>query len=183
MGGLLLVRVRFWRTFVLALLLVWVSFSGVSSAAAISVGSSVVGHSAAVPVLPVNSGSGRRLVYANAAQRVWAVDGGGVVVRTFLVTGRSGVPLPGSYRVFSQSLLAYSLADPAVTMRYMTRFAYGPQGGNVGLHEIPRRDGRPLQADSQLGGFGSGGCVRVATADAQFVYGWAPVGTRVVVVP
>lgn len=186
MRRLLLDRVHFWRASVLALsiLLVATSFPGSSSVSAVAVAPTTSAASGTVPV-PANSGSGRRLIYANALQRVWAVNATGSVVRTFLVTGRSGVPNPGSYKVFSQSLLAYSSADPSVTMRFMTRFAFGPQGGNIGLHEIPRRKGIPLEPDVQLGGsvFVSGGCVRASTADAQFVYGWAPVGTRVVVVP
>jgi lipoprotein-anchoring transpeptidase ErfK/SrfK len=38
-----------------------------------------------------------------------------------------------------------------------------------------------VQSVSQLGQALSGGCVRQATADAQYVWGWAPIGTTVVV--
>ena len=133
--------------------------------------------------LPVDSGSGRRLVYANSLQRVWVVSASGSVVRTFLVTGVRGVPLPGHYKVFSQSLLSRSMFNRSVSMRFMTRFALGPNGGNIGFHEIPTRNGRPLQSETQLGQFGGAGCLRSATADAKFVYSWARVGTKVVVVP
>jgi hypothetical protein len=87
---------------------------------------------------------------------VWVIDDSNKVIRTFPVTGRSGVPNPGSYKVFSQSLLTNSTAAKNVTMRYMTRFAHGPNGGNIGLHEIPKKDGRPLQTVEELGSYGSG---------------------------
>lgn len=133
--------------------------------------------------LPLDSGSGRRLVYANSLQRVWVVSASGSVVRTFLVTGLRGVPLPGHYKVFSQSLLSHSMFNRSVSMRFMTRFALGPNGGNIGFHEIPTRNGRPLQSEAQLGQFGGAGCLRSATTDAKFVYSWARIGTKVVVVP
>ena len=67
-------------------------------------------------------------------------------------------------------------------MRWMVRFTRGPSGDNIGFHEIPRRNGVPLQSDSQLGQALSAGCVRQSTADAQFMWGWAYIGTRVVVI-
>jgi lipoprotein-anchoring transpeptidase ErfK/SrfK len=78
-------------------------------------------------------------------------------------------------------MYTYSVADPDVKWRYMVRFAYGPGGGRIGFHEIPTRFGVPLQSESQLGQPLSGGCVRQATADAIWVWNWAPIGTKVVV--
>ena len=67
-------------------------------------------------------------------------------------------------------------------MRFMVRFAHGPDGDNIGFHEIPRNNGRPLQSDSQLGTPLSHGCVRQSTADAQAMWAFAGIGTVVVVV-
>jgi lipoprotein-anchoring transpeptidase ErfK/SrfK len=64
----------------------------------------------------------------------------------------------------------------------MVRFAHGPLGDNIGFHEIPKRDGVPIQSDAQLGQALSGGCVRQATADAIFMWDFAGLGTTVVVV-
>ncbi len=131
--------------------------------------------------LPANSGSGRRIVYSRAEQRVWAVEADGTVVKTHRVSGRSREPYGGTYRVYSRSMYTNSLDDPSVKWRYMIRFAYGPKGGRIGFHEIPTRRGVPLQSERQLGQPLSGGCVRQSTADAQWMWNWAGVGTTVVV--
>lgn len=135
------------------------------------------------PQVPHKSGAGRRIVYSSKLQRAWLVNADDVIVRTFLVSGRRAVPKPGTYRVFSQSVSSFSQILPGVTFRYMTRFAIGPDGGNIGFHELPLRFGRPMQSEDQLGTFQGSGCLRSSTADAKFVFQWAHIGTTVVVVP
>jgi peptidoglycan hydrolase-like protein with peptidoglycan-binding domain len=132
-------------------------------------------------LLPRNSGSGRRIVYLRSAQRIWAVDSNGAVLKTHLVSGRLYEPYAGTYEVYSRSLYSFATQNPSIRWRYMVRFAYGPQGGRIGFHEIPNRNGVPLQSVSQLGQPLSGGCVRQATADAQWIWNWAGLGTKVVV--
>ena len=136
-----------------------------------------------VPQIPQKSGTGRRIVYASKMQRAWVVNADNVIVRTFLVSGRRAVPKPGLYRVFSQSLSSFSPEISGVTFRYMTRFAIGPDGGNIGFHELPLRYGKPMQTIDQLGTYQGSGCLRSTTADAKFVFQWAHLGTSVVVVP
>lgn len=131
--------------------------------------------------LPVDSGDGRRLVYSKSCQRTWAVDADGTVVKTHLVSGRMNQPNPGTYSVFSRSAYTCNIKDPSICWRYMVRFTVGPDGDNIGFHEIPSENGRPVQSESQLGRALSGGCVRQATDDAIWVWNWAPVGTKVVV--
>ena len=63
----------------------------------------------------------------------------------------------------------------------MVRFTVGPDGDNIGFHEIPKNNGVPVQTEAQLGQPLSGGCVRQATPDAEYMWNWAPVGTKVVV--
>lgn len=131
--------------------------------------------------LPENSGTGRRIVYSRAQQRLWAVDEAGNVVKTHRVSGRTYEPTAGTYHVYSRSEYTYSANDPSVRWRYMVRFTYGFQGGRIGFHEIPNRNGVPLQTSEQLGLPLSGGCVRQNTADALWIWNWAPIGTKVVV--
>ncbi len=133
--------------------------------------------------VPGNSGEGKRIVYSNSRQRVWLVDEEGTLVATHLVSGRRGVPRPGSYRVFSKSELA-SAGHDGITMQHMVRFTHGTNtGAPIGFHEIPvSRSGAPLQRLDQLGQFRSAGCVRQSPEDALFLYDWADLGTRVVVV-
>jgi lipoprotein-anchoring transpeptidase ErfK/SrfK len=134
------------------------------------------------PSLPQRTGTGRRVVYSNSLQWVWVIDEGEQMIRSMPVSGKRGVPNPGTYRVTSQSLSSYSPDFKGVTFRWMTRFAKGPEGGNIGFHEIPRKFGKVMQTYAQLGSFAGSGCVRMATEDVKFIYEWAKPGTTVVVV-
>jgi lipoprotein-anchoring transpeptidase ErfK/SrfK len=136
-----------------------------------------------VAPVPVRSGTGRRIVYANRQQRVWVINENNEVVRTFLVSGMLGQPGKGTFRVFSKSPTSFSPEFAGVTFRYMTRFAIGRNGGNIGFHEIPIRNKRPMQTVDELGAFKGSGCLRSSTQDAIFIYQWAKIGTKVVVVP
>jgi L,D-transpeptidase catalytic domain len=131
--------------------------------------------------VPYASGAGRRVVYSKNQMRVWIVDDNNVTVRTYRVSGRFGQPNPGTYHVFSRSTYTCNIDHPNICMRFMVRFAKGPQGDNIGFHEIPKRDGVPVQSDAQLGQALSGGCVRQATADAEYMWAFAGIGTTVVV--
>lgn len=134
------------------------------------------------PAVPEGSGEGRRVVYSNAQQRVWLVEGNGEVVDSWLVSGRKGVPSVGTYKVFSRSRHS-SARGGRVRMEYMTRFARG-RSLSIGFHSIPvyRRDGRPIQGENELGQYRSAGCVRQRYSDAQKMWEFAPMGTTVVVV-
>jgi lipoprotein-anchoring transpeptidase ErfK/SrfK len=135
------------------------------------------------PLLPANSGVGRRVVYQNKLQWVWVVDANNKVRKTMPVSGRRGVPKPGEYRVTSQSLRSYSLDFEGVWFVNMTRFAFGPAGGNIGFHAIPTKDGKVLQTEEQLGTFQGSGCIRMAPDDAKLIFKFATRGTKVVVLP
>ncbi|GIU88793.1 MAG: hypothetical protein KatS3mg009_3308 [Acidimicrobiia bacterium] len=137
---------------------------------------------AAGPPLPPGSGEGRRIVYSNSMQRVWLVEADGVPSHSFLVSGKRGVPAPGTYRVFSKSTMS-SAKGGTLRLPYMTRFAWGKSLA-IGFHGIPLRgDGTPIQSDSELGQFRSAGCVRMNQQDVKTLFFWAPVGTTVVVTP
>lgn len=153
-------------------------------------------------ILPQNSGSGRRVVYSKSRQRVWLVKDDGTVEKTHLVSGRLtwNQPTPNNpanasepafkyysdppayYRVASRSAYTCNIKNPSICWRYMVRFTKGPDGDNIGLHEIPNKDGKPVQTVNQLGTPLSNGCLRQATPDAQYVWSWAGIGTKVVVV-
>ncbi len=136
------------------------------------------------PTLPANSGTGRRIVFAMADQRVWLVDpeaGQDVVRRTYLVSGSVTDNLkPGTYSVYSKSVDAVGIDDSG-TMKYMVRFAHGPNAA-IGFHDIPELRGDKVQTRAQLGTPQSHGCIRQWRPDAQALWNFAPVGTEVVVV-
>jgi lipoprotein-anchoring transpeptidase ErfK/SrfK len=136
-----------------------------------------------VAPVPAKSGVGRRIVYANRQQRVWVINADNEVIRTFPVSGMLGQPGSGTFSVFSKSPTSYSPEFAGVTFRFMTRFAIGRNGGNIGFHEIPIRNSKPMQTVDELGAFKGSGCLRSSTQDALFIYHWATLGTKVVVVP
>ncbi len=132
-------------------------------------------------VLPAGSGTGRRIVFSESQQRVWLVSGSGRVTRTYLVSGSATDNLdPGTYEVYSRSRYAVGIDDSG-TMQYFVRFTRGDQGSAIGFHSIPVDDGEPVQTIDQLGTPLSHGCVRQRTADAIALWGFAPIGTTVVV--
>lgn len=135
--------------------------------------------------IPANSGSGRRAVYSKSQQTVWAFDANNRLIKQHRVSGKQTPldPRPGIYRVWSRSRYTFSINNPSITWGYMVRFAKGAQGGNIGFHEIPFQYGRPVQSIAQLGQPLSGGCVRQALPDAQWMWNWAQLGTLVVVTP
>jgi lipoprotein-anchoring transpeptidase ErfK/SrfK len=136
-----------------------------------------------VAPVPNKSGTGRRIVYANRQQRVWVINADNEVIRTFPVSGMLGQPGNGTFSVFSKSPTSFSPEFAGVTFRFMTRFAIGRNGGNIGFHEIPIRNSKPMQTVDELGAFKGSGCLRSSTKDALFIYQWATLGTKVVVVP
>ena len=173
---------------VLALLIM--GSSSVASASAGSIGETTTTTTTTtttvlveVAPVPVRSGTGRRIVYANRQQRVWVINEQNEVIRTFLVSGMLGQPGKGTFRVFSKSPTSFSPEFAGVTFRFMTRFAIGRNGGNIGFHEIPVRNNKPMQTVEELGAFKGSGCLRSSTQDAIFIYQWAKIGTKVVVVP
>ena len=126
------------------------------------------------------TGTGRRVVFDISDQRVWLVEMGDVVRRTYLVSGSLTDNLgPGTYAVYSRSRWATGIEDSGV-MEYFVRFTRGANAA-IGFHSIPTKDGRPLQTRAQLGTPQSHGCIRQARSDAKRLWAFAPEGTKVVV--
>jgi hypothetical protein len=133
--------------------------------------------------LPADSGIGRRIVYDLTDQMVWLVDADETILANYLVSGRAGWPVPGTYSVFSKSPRTTAFLGNGITMRWMVRFAKTDKT-NIGFHDLPRyADGRTMQTEDELGTALSGGCVRQKYSDAVRMYRWADVGTTVVVTP
>lgn len=145
--------------------------------------SSVASAGADAPPLPEGSGSGRRLVYSRAGQRVWAVDDQGRIIRSWLVSGsKYNNELPGTHQVYSKSEVTTAWNGKAY-LKKMVRWLK-TQRGNIGFHSIPIHvsDGTKYQTEDELGQRLSGGCQRQAPLDAAFVWDFATIGTKVVVV-
>jgi hypothetical protein len=145
--------------------------------------SSVATSGPDAPPLPPNSGSGKRLVYDRAGQRVWAVDKNERVIRSWLVSGsKYSNELPGTHEVYSKSDVSTAWNGKAWLPK-MVRWLKTDIGA-IGFHAIPLHveDNSPYMTESELGTRLSGGCQRQANADAAFVWDFAEIGTKVVVI-
>lgn len=141
-------------------------------------------------LVPEKSGKGRRIVYANMDNWVWIIEEDGTIALSVPVSGMKLVPKPKIYKVFSKSEFSQSIFFPEIKMKWSTRFAISPNGKNtIAFHEIPtcawtggQCDKKGLmQTEEQLGTFQSGGCIRMAPRDAEFLFNWVEMGTKVVV--
>jgi hypothetical protein len=136
----------------------------------------------AAPPLPENSGSGYRVVYDRASQRTWAVDDEDRIVRSWLVSGSTyGNEVPGNHEVYSRSELSTAWNGKAY-LPNMIRWLKTERGA-IGFHGIPTKvsTGEVYQTSDELGTRLSGGCQRQHNLDAAFLWGFAPVGTPVIV--
>jgi hypothetical protein len=145
--------------------------------------SSVASAGDDAPPLPPNSGSGRRLVYERAGQRVWAVDEDERIIRSWLISGsKYDNETPGTHEVYSRSDVSTAWNGKA-WLPMMIRWLQ-TDIGHIGFHALPRHveDNSPYQTEAELGTRLSGGCQRQADLDAEFNWDFAQVGTKVVVI-
>lgn len=134
--------------------------------------------------LPEDSGQGKRIVYALKDNHVWLVAANGEVVRDYPVSGtRFGQVEPGTYEVLRKRRHTISYHGTE-SMEYMVTFTEGVNAA-IGFHDIPvdLDTGKPIQTLDQLGQSLSDGCVRQAEPDARALWNFAPVGTKVIVLP
>lgn len=145
--------------------------------------SSVATSGPDTPPLPPNSGSGRRLVFERAGQRIWAVGEDNVVIRSWLVSGsKYDNETPGSHAVYSRSDVSTAWNGNAFLYK-MVRWLKTDIGA-IGFHALPirRSDNTAYQTDAELGTRLSGGCQRQANLDADFTWDFAQIGTPVIVI-
>lgn len=145
--------------------------------------SSVATSGPDAPPLPPNSGSGRRLVFERAGQRIWAVGEDNVVIRSWLVSGsKYNNETPGTHAVYSRSDVSTAWNGKAFLYK-MVRWLKTDIGA-IGFHALPihRADNTPYQTDAELGTRLSGGCQRQANLDADFTWDFAQIGTPVIVI-
>jgi len=103
---------------------------------------------------------------------VWGTDG--TLLRDIPISsGANGRTPRGNFRVSRRSASTVSTHDRNIAMSWMVNF-----NGYIGFHGIPRRFGEPMW--TPLGERPvSSGCVRMADADARWIFDNAPNGTRV----
>lgn len=134
------------------------------------------------PPLPDNSGSGRRVVYDRAGQRVWAVSDGEEIIRSWLVAGSQySNEVPGTHAVYSRSEMSTAWNGKA-WLPQMIRWLKTERGA-IGFHAIPLHveDDSPYMTTEELGTRLSGGCQRQHNLDSEFMWAFATIGTPVIV--
>ncbi len=137
------------------------------------------------PPVPADTGegTGKRIVYSRAEQRVWAIDDDEDIVRSYLVTGSQYAnEVPGKHEVYSKSETTTAWNGQA-TLPLMVRWLDTVRGA-IGFHGIPKHNdtGEPYQTTAELGTKLSGGCQRQHLLDARFMWEFADIGTPVYVV-
>ncbi|MFY1677195.1 MULTISPECIES: hypothetical protein [unclassified Streptomyces] len=123
--------------------------------------------------LPLESGSGERVVYALDDDRVWLVGPNGKTRRTFRVVPSTVDPPPGEYAVTSRSNRV--TGSDGVPVEHVVRFA-DVEGVVVGFSAAV--DGSTPKPDP---GLRTGG-IRESRADGEAMWQFATIGQQVVVV-
>ncbi|CAL9467350.1 hypothetical protein [Streptomyces sp. XHT-2] len=124
--------------------------------------------------LPPRTGVGQRVVYSLGRDRVWLVDQGDTVRRTFGVSPSTVDPAPGTYRVTSRS--GEVTGSDGVPVEHVVRFA-SVDGTVIGFSAAVDGSAPVLDPTERTGG------IRETRADGAAMWKFATIGRTVVVVP
>lgn len=115
----------------------------------------------------------------NLGSQVMTIFENGRAVESFLVSsGKPGMDTPkGSYQIRNKAPRPWSKAYGL----YMPNWMALVPDGKYGIHELPEWPGGYKEGAAHLGRPVSHGCVRLGVGAAARVYGWADIGTSVVV--
>ncbi|MBS2964137.1 L,D-transpeptidase [Actinocrinis puniceicyclus] len=128
--------------------------------------------------LPAGSGSGARIVYGEAAKRVWLVSAANAVVRTFPVVPGTVTAPTGNFAVTNR--LAAVTGTDGTPVQYVVLFDKAKVGGSAtafGFDAVANVTGMPPAPASRTGG------IRMQQTDAQALWTFSSIGTPVVVMP
>lgn len=128
--------------------------------------------------LPANSGSGLRVVYGEAAKKVWLVSANNSVARTFVVVPGTVAAPTGNFTVTNR--LSSSQGSDGTPVQYVVIFnnaRVDHVSTSFGFDAVANVTGLPPAATSRTGG------IRMAQTDAQALWSFTNFGTAVVVVP
>ncbi|MEV7139829.1 hypothetical protein [Streptomyces tauricus] len=123
--------------------------------------------------LPAGSGTGRRVVYSLDDDRVWLVDEGDRVRRTFRVSPGTVDPLPAGYAVTSRS--GTIVGSDGVAVEHVVRFA-SQDGIAIGFSAAVDGSVTPPDATRRLGG------IREPRDAGAAMWDFATIGTRITVI-
>lgn len=124
-------------------------------------------------VVPATSGTGKRVVYALKARRVWLVSASGKAQRTFPVMPSTINPKPGAYAVTSRT--GQTAGSDGVPIEHVVRFAT-VGGATIGFSAALDNTMPSPDPTSKTGG------VRMKRADGDALWSFTTVTSKVVVV-
>jgi hypothetical protein len=124
--------------------------------------------------LPLHSGIGKRVVYSVTAKRVWLVDDGSKVVRTYPVVPGSVAPTKGLHHVFYRRL--HGTGGDGKQVEHTVLFATR-NGANVGFSAAV--DGSLAKPDPAK----PSAAIRASRADTAALWQFATVGSAIDVMP
>jgi lipoprotein-anchoring transpeptidase ErfK/SrfK len=106
-------------------------------------------------------------------------ENGKAIKEILISSGKPDTPTPtGNFRVINKSLMVYSKA----TNCWLPFWLGFSQDGQYGFHEIPicEAEGDRTGLD-KIGQPASLGCIRLNVGDAETLYKWAEIETKVVI--
>lgn len=124
--------------------------------------------------LPLHSGVGKRVVYSISAKRVWLVDNGNKVVRTYPVVAGNVVPSKGLHHVFFRR--AAGTGGDGKQVEHTVLFAM-THGTNIGFSAAI--DGSLTKPDPAK----PNAAIRATRADTAVLWQFATVGSAIDVMP
>ncbi|MEV5878617.1 hypothetical protein AB0L75_31200 [Streptomyces sp. NPDC052101] len=125
--------------------------------------------------LPSGSGTGERVVYSVDDNRVWLVDRGNQVQRTYKVNPGSVDPYPGMYWVTSRSNAI--IGTDGTPIEHVVRFTE-VDGLAVGFSAAVSSGAPRTEADPTV----RTGGIRESRADGDAMWDFATIGVRVLVI-
>jgi lipoprotein-anchoring transpeptidase ErfK/SrfK len=133
-----------------------------------------------VPLAPDNL---KHIEIDLSTQRLYAYDGATVVLSA---TISSGIPkwrtLDGIFQVLSKEDEAYNTLAHVHMPNWLTIYDLAEPGSTSnGIHALPILQSGKRLWDGYLGKPVSFGCIVMGIKDSAFIYGWADVGTPVVI--
>ena len=136
------------------------------------------------PVAPVDLGTGKIIVISLSRQVLTAYQDGNAVLTTFVATGRPALPTPvGVYHVFARMyhfkmVSPWSYGSPYWYPTSFVNMGLEFNGGGYFIHDAPWRSWYGPGSNLYNG---THGCVNVPYSPMSFLWGWAPIGTTVIV--
>jgi hypothetical protein len=136
---------------------------------------------------------GKRIIVSLSRQTLFAYDGVKLIVQTFVTTGNPSLPTPlGDYSILAkyhpfEFVSPWPPGSPYWYPPSLSNFAMPFRSDGYFLHDAPWRSafGPGTDGAGQPGTNygGTHGCVNIPPAPAEFLFGWADIGTPVQVVP